>query len=84
MHADIGPRGSRGSTAAFAKTVERINGAHTHEPAIREAMYSAGTSSLLDMKFNTSGQGAWHQAHIVAYPNGKRAIITMNGPKWRA
>jgi hypothetical protein len=84
LHADIGPRGVRGSAVALAKTVERINGAHTHEPGIREAVYLAGTSSLLGMKFNETGQGAWHHADIISYAAGKRAIVTKQGRRWRA
>lgn len=84
LHGDIGPRGARGSAVAMARVVERINAAHTHEPCIREAAYYAGTSSLLDMKFNTTGPGAWHHAHTVVYPSGRRTIITMQGARWRA
>ncbi len=84
LHADIGPNGSRGSAPAFAKTVERITGAHGHSPAIREAYYQAPTSSLLDLKYNTRGQGSWHQGHVAHYRSGKRALLTMQGPRWRA
>lgn len=84
LHGDIGPRGARGSAVAMARVVERINAAHTHEPCIREAAYYAGTSSLLDMKYNTSGPGAWAHSHILVYATGKRTIVTMHGSRWRA
>lgn len=84
LHADIGPNGARGSAPAFARVVERINGAHGHHPIIRESYYQAGTSSSLDMEYNTKGPGMWAHAHIAVYPSGKRTIITMNGKDWRA
>lgn len=84
LHGDIGPNGARGSAPTFARVVERINGAHGHQPVIRESYYQAGTSSLLDLHYNTKGPGAWAQAHIVVYPSGKRSIITMDGEEWRA
>jgi hypothetical protein len=51
---------------------------------IREAYYQAGTSSRLDMHYNTRGPGNWAHSHVITYPNGKRAILTMVGPRWRA
>lgn len=84
LHGDIGPSGARGSAPAFARIVERATGAHGHHPVIREAYYQAGTSSRLDMHYNTRGPGNWAHSHVITYPNGKRAILTMVGPRWRA
>jgi hypothetical protein len=84
MHGDIGPNGARGSPTSFARIVERVNVAHTHSPAIREAVYYAGTSSLLDMKYNSKGPGAWAHSHILNFESGKRSIVTMHGSRWRA
>lgn len=83
LHAHNGPRGARGSAASLAKIVERINGAHVHEPTIREGAYFAGTSSRIDMPYATRGPGAWHNAHIVTYQSGKRTIVTLSGDMWR-
>jgi Bacterial regulatory protein, Fis family len=84
LHADIGPRGSKGSAEGLRKIVERINGAHTHEPQILEGVYLAGTSSVLDIPYATKGPLAWHQSEIVTYENGKRAIITLSNGAFRA
>lgn len=84
LHADIGPNGARGSPQGFARVVERVNGAHSHTSAIREAFYQAGTSSLLDMHYNTKGPGNWSNSHIITTPGGKRAIVTMVGDAFRA
>lgn len=84
LHAHMGPRGSRGSAASLAKIVERVNAAHVHEPTIKEGAYFAGMSGRLDLPYATRGPGAWHHAHIVTYPNGKRSIVTMQNGRWRA
>lgn len=84
LHADRGPNGARGSAISFAKTVERVTGAHGHTPIIREAYYQAPTSSQLDLKFNSKSQGNWANGHVFAYQNGKRTIVTMHGSRWRA
>lgn len=84
LHFHNGPRGARGSLVSLARIVERVNGAHFHEPGIREAAYAAGTSAKIDIPFASRGPGAWQHADIVTYANGKRAIITHNNGSWRA
>ena len=84
LHAHMGPRGARGSAASLAKIVERINAAHVHEPTIKEGAYFAGLSGRVNMPYAMRGPGAWHNAHIVTYPSGKRSIITMQNGRWRA
>ena len=35
------------------------------------------------MGYNT-GLSAWSHSHVLLYANGKRAILTMRGRRWRA
>lgn len=30
------------------------------------------------------GPSSWSHSHVVTYPNGKRAVVTMRGTRWRA
>lgn len=83
MHGDLGINGSRGSPKAFTKLGTKANTGHTHTPSIIDGVYTAGVSATLDMGYN-SGPSSWMQAHIVTYPNGKRAIIFMRKGRWRA
>lgn len=83
MHGDLGPNGSRGTPANLSRMGSKGNSAHTHSAAIWDGQYVAGTSSMLDMEFN-SGPSSWSQSHIVTYENGKRAIITMRNGQWKA
>lgn len=83
MHGHLGPNGARGSAASFAKMGRKANVAHTHSSGIYDGIYTAGTSSKMDMGYN-HGPSSWSWSHIITYPNGKRAIITMRHGKWRA
>jgi len=83
MHGDLGPNGARGTPMNLSKMGLKGNSAHTHSAAIVDGQYVAGTSSKLDMEFNT-GPSSWSHSHIVTYENGKRAIITMKHGQWRA
>ncbi len=82
MHGHLGPNGSRGNPVALARISRKANTGHTHSAGIYDGLYVAGTSSLLDLFYNI-GPSSWSHSHIITYPNGKRAIITMWGGKWR-
>lgn len=83
MHGHLGPGGSRGTAQNLAKIGRRSNTGHTHAAGIYSGLYVAGTSSTIDMGYNR-GPSAWSHSHIVTYPHGRRAIITMRDGKWRA
>ncbi|MBD3803549.1 MAG: hypothetical protein IE919_09965 [Thioclava sp.] len=84
LHGDQGPNGARGSAASFARMSRRITIGHTHSPEILDGVYVAGMTGNLDQGYNT-GPSSWRRAHVVAYPNGKRAIVTQDARgHWRA
>lgn len=83
MHGHLGVNGSRGSPAAFTKAGSKAVTGHTHSCEIRDGIYTAGTSSLLDMGYN-SGLSSWSHSQVLTYQNGKRAIVTFNRGMWRA
>ena len=83
MHGHLGPNGARGGATAFARMGRKAVVGHSHQAGITDGVYVAGTSSELDMEYN-KGPGSWSHSHVVTYPNGKRAIITMWNEKWRA
>ena len=83
LHGDAGARGAKGSPANLHKIVERLNCGHTHEPRILEGAYYAGTMSRLDLDYVRKGPAAWHHSAILAYPSGKRAIVTFQGQAYR-
>ena len=83
MHGHLGANGSRGGAAGFAKMGRKANVGHTHTAGIYDGIFTAGTSSNLDMGYNR-GPSSWSHSHILTYANGKRTIITMWNGKWRA
>lgn len=82
MHGHLGANGARGTPAAFTKMGSKATTGHTHSCEIRDGIYTSGTSSKLDMGYN-SGLSSWSHSHVVTLPNLKRQIITMQGGKWR-
>ncbi len=83
MHGHLGPNGSRGSPLAISRSGRKSNTGHTHSPAIRDGAYVGGVSGSLDMGYN-KGPSSWSHSHIITYPNGKRAIITLNRGRFHA
>lgn len=82
LHGDLGPNGSRASTRSLTKLGRAVNKGHDHTAAIRVNVFSAGACSL-NFPF-MKGPNSHSVSHIVTYNNGKRAIVTMWGGKWRA
>lgn len=83
MHGHSGPNGSRGNPRVMARLGRKANLGHYHSAGINDGIYRAGTCSSLDPDW-TTGPGSWSHTHIVTYPNGKRALVTMWNKKWRA
>lgn len=83
MHGHLGANGARGGIRSFAKMGRKANIGHSHNAGIHEGIWQAGTSSLLDMGYNR-GLSGWSHSHVLTYPNGKRAMITIKGKKYKA
>lgn len=83
LHGHHGINGARGSGRSFSRMGRKTNTGHSHTAGIFDGAYVAGTSSRFDLGYN-KGPSSWSHSHIVTYPNGKRAIVTMWDGKWRA
>jgi hypothetical protein len=83
MHGHRGPNGSRGNPNSLRNLGRKCNVGHTHSAAIIDGIYVAGISCDMDLGYN-KGPSSWSQSHIVTYPNGKRAIITLKQGKYKA
>jgi len=83
LHGHLGPNGARGNPKAYRQIGRRANTGHTHSAGIVDGIYTAGVLAKLDMGYN-KGPSSWSCSHILTYANGKRAIITQRGYKWRA
>lgn len=83
LHGDLGPNGARATPKSFRYLGSKVNTGHTHTAGIYQGVYTAGVSGQLNMGYNV-GPSSWSHSHIITYPNGKRAIVTMNNGKWRA
>lgn len=83
QHGHLGPNGGPAAPRALARVAARATIGDKHTPEIRDGLYVAGTSSLLRLRFN-QGPSSWRHAHVVHYPNGRRAILFIINGKWRA
>jgi hypothetical protein len=83
QHGDLGANGSAGSPKQLSKVGRRAITAHTHTAGIYDGLYVAGTSTAFRWGYN-HGPSSWTHSHVLVYPNGKRAIITMFDGAWRA
>lgn len=83
QHGDKGVNGSRGSRAQFASIPTPTVIGHSHSPGITQGCYQVGTSSLLNVEYN-SGPSSWLNTHCIVYPNSKRTLINIIRGRWRA
>lgn len=83
MHGHLGPSGSFGNPKNLSAMGRKSNTAHTHTAGIFNGLYVAGTSTKLRWDYNR-GPSSWSHSHIVTYPSGKRAIVTVYNGAWRA
>lgn len=83
MHGHQGANGSRGTPSGLSKMGRKANIGDKHSAGIYDGLYVAGIIGSLDQGYN-SGPGSWSQTNIFTYQNGKRALATIFGRKWRA
>lgn len=81
-HGHRGPNGSRGAVASLVKVASKQTIGHVHSPQIHDGLYAAGTTSKMDLSYN-SGPTSWAPTLVAQYANGKRTMITLQGEKWK-
>ena len=83
MHGDVGLNGARGNLPSYARTGRKTITGHTHSAGLRHGAMSVGVMGNLDMGYNR-GMSSWSHSNALVYANGKRAIVTIRGKRWRA
>lgn len=79
MHGHKGSNGARGSITSMENAYGNVIFGHTHTPEILRGAYCVGTSTYLQLAYN-SGASSWLQAHCLLYQNGQRQLINfING-----
>ena len=82
MHGHLGVNGGRGSMLGFARMGRKSFIGHGHRAGIVDGVWMVGTSSRMDLGYN-SGPGAWSHSFGIAQPNGKRQMVTIYNNAWR-
>lgn len=83
-HGHLGIAGARGTAQSYAKSGSRANIGHSHTPKIIDGVYQAGHSTDISKMDYAKGLTTWDHSHIIVYPNGKRAIVSVKNGKWHA
>lgn len=83
IHGDKGANGTRGSRASFAKLPEKCIIGHSHSPGWEKGCVQVGTSSNLNMGYNSGSPSSWRHAHCIIHLNGKRQVVFVTNGKWR-
>lgn len=82
QHGHKAANGIRGTRQAFASVGTKMVIGHSHSPGVMDGVYQVGTTSELDMDYNT-GYSSWLPTHCLSYPNGKRTLLSAIGTNWR-
>lgn len=80
-HGDEGANGGSGSISALEHAYGNAIVAHTHTPEILRGIFRIGTTSLLDLDYN-SGPSGWMHTNCDLYPNGGRQLINIINGKY--
>ena len=85
MHGHMGSNGTMGTPPVLSRIGTKATTGHTHVAGIYHGLFVAGTSTKLTKDWSyTTGPSAWSHSHVVLYPNGQRAVISMRDGKWKA
>lgn len=83
MHGDEGPNGARGSVLNLNQVGIRMTVGHGHSAKILDGVHMVGLCGKMDQGYN-SGPSGWSATQGVAYPNGRRTLLTIIDGKCRA
>jgi len=79
-HGFRGANGAKGTVAGFARVGRKMSIGDKHTPEIMDGVYVSGAMQL-KMGYNKGASG-WAVTHTVQYPDGKRALITLQNGKY--
>jgi len=80
-HGFRGANGAKGSVSGFARMGVKMTIGDKHSPQIEDGVSVSGTLAL-SHGYN-KGPSVWAVSCVVQYPDGKRALITLQNGKFR-
>jgi hypothetical protein len=81
-HGDKGANGSRGTLAQIEESFGYSVTGHSHVPQILRGAWSVGTSSFLQLNYNSDSPSSWMNTSCIVYPNGQRQLINVIFGRW--
>lgn len=82
LHGDIAGNGAKGSARAFSKYSFPTIIGHSHSPNIDKGCWQVGTSTYLELSYNSNGPTSWMNTHCIIYPNGERQLLNIIEGEW--
>lgn len=82
QHGDKGENGAKGSMMSAEKSYGNCIIAHSHSAAILRGVFRVGTSTFLELEYN-SGPSSWTQTHALVYESGSRQLISIINGRWK-
>jgi hypothetical protein len=82
-HGDRGANGSRGSTQAMENGYGASVSGHSHTGEILRGAWKVGTSTKLQLDYNTGEPSSWTNTHCVIYKGGQRQLLNVINGRWK-
>lgn len=81
MHGHLGGNGSKGTITQMETAYGSVMFGHSHTPGILRNAWNVGTSTHLELGYNT-GASSWVQCSGIVYPNGQKQLVNFINGKY--
>jgi len=82
-HGDKGANGARGNVRGLENAYGRSVSGHSHTPEIYRDTIKVGTSSELNLDYNSGYASSWMNTHALIYETGSFQLVNIINGKWR-
>lgn len=84
FHGHQGANGARAGRATYEDAGEKTISGHLHYPELYRNNVRVGTSTDLELRYNTGGVSSWFNSHALLHPNGKPQLVNIIDGFWKA
>lgn len=83
FHGHQGANGARAGKQTYEDAGERTISGHLHYPELYRNNVRVGTSTKLELRYNSGGVSSWFNTHAFLHPNGKPQLINIIDGFWK-
>lgn len=77
FHGHQGANGARAGKATYEDAGEKTISGHLHYPELYRNNVRVGTSTGLELRYNTGGVSSWFNSHCFLHSNGKPQLVNI-------